>query len=115
MAKLGKYSANEGASVEAATEWTVSTVLDISTAAVAETALNERTQYLTLYADLACYYLFDIATGDNISTSNDPILPATTLIRIKVPRGLAGQDDTLYFHITPTTSAGSKGVRLVEE
>lgn len=115
MARLDKYNADEGASLEVATEWTVSTVLDISTAAVAEKALGERTQYLTLYADLACYYLFDISTGDNNSTANDPILPATTLIRIKVPRGRAGQDDTLYFHVTPTTSVGSKGVRLVEE
>lgn len=112
MAKLGKYSANEGASLEAASEWTVSTVLDISSAAVAEKLLGERTQYLTLYADLACYYLFDLITGDNNSATNDPVLPATTLTRIKVPRGLG---NTIYFHVTPTSSAGSKGVRLVEE
>lgn len=112
MAKLGKYSVDEGASVETATEWTVSTVLDISSAAVAEKLLNEHTQYLTLYADLACYYLFDITTGDNNSTANDPVLPATTLTRLKVPRGLG---NTIYFHVTPTSSSATKGVRLVEE
>jgi len=107
-----QVSANERASLEAATEWTVSTRLDISSAAVAEKLLNERTQYITVYADLACYYLFDTTTGDNNSTTNDPQFPATTLTRIKVPRGLGG---TVYFHVTPTSSAATKYVRLVEE
>lgn len=112
MAKLGKYNANERASAEVATEWTVSSRLDISSAAVAEKLLNEQTQYLTVYADLACYYRFDTTTGDNIVTTTDPIIPATTTTRIKVPRGLG---NTIYFHVVATSSSATKYFRLVEE
>lgn len=115
MAKLGRYSDNEAASVKAASEWTVSTRLDVSSAAHAYKALNERTQYITVYADIACYFRFDIVITDTISSANDPQFPITTLTRIKVPRGRAGQSDTLYFHAKATTSVATKYLRIVEE
>lgn len=115
MAKLGKYSANEAASVRVATEWTVSTRLDISSQAHAYKALNERTQYIVVYADLACYFRFDTVVTDTISTANDPQFAVTTPTRIKVPRGRAGQDDTLYFHAKATSSDTTKYLRVVEE
>lgn len=115
MAKLNKYSTDEAASVRVATEWIVSTRLDISSAAHAYKALNERTQYIVIYADLACYFRFDTVATDTISTTNDPQFPVTTSTRIKVPRGAAGQSDTLYFHAKATSSAATKYLRVVEE
>jgi len=115
MANLGRYSDNEGASVKTATEWTVSTRLDISSAAHAYKALNERTQYITVYADWACYFRFDVSSSDTISATNDPQFAVTTLTRIKVPRGRAGRSDTLYFHAKATSSQTTKYLRIVEE
>ena len=115
MAKTGRYSVDEAASVKAATEWTVSTRLDISSQAHAYKALNERTQYIVVYADMACYFRFDISISDTISATNDPQFPITTLTRIKVPRGRAGRSDTLYFHAKATSSDTTKYLRIVEE
>lgn len=115
MAKNDRYQSNEGKSAEMATEWTVSSRLDISGAAAAHKSLAERTQYITVYGDLAFYILFDNAATTANSVNNDPIVPITTLTRIKVPRGLGAQGATVYLHITATGSDTTKYCRLVEE
>lgn len=115
MAKLDRYGADEGKSAEMATEWSISTALDVSSGAVAEKALNEQTQYIGLWVDVDCYFRFDTETGDTNSASNDLRLAKNKLIRLKVPRGLGDQGDTVYFHIKPIDSESNKECRLVEE
>lgn len=115
MAKLDRYGADTGKSAEMATEWTVASRLDISDSAIDELELLERTQYLTVYSDLAFYARFDNATGDNNVTTTDPIYPASVLLRIKVPRGQGTRGDSVFFHVKATTSSGSKFMRVVQE
>lgn len=115
MAKLDRYTSDEGTSAEMATEFTISTALVVASGAVAEKALNERTQYISLWTNVDCYYRFDITTGDTNSSSNDLRLAKNILIRLKVPRGLGAQGATIYFHVSPIDSQGGRAVRLVEE
>lgn len=112
MAKLGIYTDDEGASLFAATEWTVSTALSVASGAVAEKLLNERTQYISLYASVDCYFRFDTLSGDTVVTANDVRIAKNGTRRIKVPRGLG---NTIYFHVTPVDSESGKTVKLVEE
>jgi hypothetical protein len=100
--------------------WSVATVMDISSAAQVQLAVNRDTNVLHLYSDSDIYVLFDTTDGTTNTTANDLILPAG-LHSIPVPRGLysgeadpAQLKDTIYMHAKQVTSALSKSLRAVE-
>ena len=106
-------------------DWSVGTVLDISSAVQRHFTLVRETNVLHVYTDSDVYALFDAsadastATTAN-STANDLILPAG-LHSLSVPRGLySGEADgaqnlkVIYLHVLQVTSNASKKFRIVE-
>ena len=95
--------------------WSVSDALNISSAAHALKTLDASTNSILIYSDSDVYVRFDRLTSDTISVSNDVILPAQTLMSIRVPNGLKASADTaITVHFKQVTSAGTKTLRLVE-
>ena len=95
--------------------WSVSSALTISSAAHAYKTLDASTNSILIYSDSDVYIRFDQLTSDTISTSNDVILPAQTLMSIRVPNGLKSIATTaITVHFKQVTSAGTKTLRLVE-
>ena len=114
-----RYSVVEGINADTNALWTISSRVDVSSGAEAVKALGINTNHIMIYADSHCYFRFDlISTADQVSTTNDFILPAGTLFTIRVPNGLApedgGDDEIVYLHLKQISSVASKYVRLVE-
>ena len=95
--------------------WSVSSALTISSAAHAYKTLDASTNSILIYSDSDVYIRFDQLTSDTISTGNDVILPAQTLMSIRVPNGLKASSTTaITVHFKQVTSVGTKTLRLVE-
>ena len=114
-----KFSVVEGINADVNADFSISSALDISSQTAVKKALAVTTNHILVYSDSAVYFRFDLSsTTDTINTSNDLILPASTLISLRVPNGLApedgGSDEIVYFHAKQVTSASSKSFRLVE-
>jgi hypothetical protein len=113
--KSHQKSVVESLNADVSANWSVSSALDISSAAHASKALASSTNSILIYSDSDVYLRFDQSASDTISTANDVILPAQTLMSIRVPNGLKASSDTaITVHFKQVTSVGTKTLRLVE-
>ena len=98
--------------------WSVSARLTIdssSTPAHDSKTLDASTNSILIYSDSDVYIRFDQLTSDTVSTANDVIIPAQTLMSIRVPNGLKASSTTaITVHFKQVTSVGTKTLRLVE-
>ena len=105
----------ESLNADVSASWTVSSALTISSAAHASKTLDESTNSILIYSDSDVYIRFDQLTSDTVSTANDVIIPAQTLMSIRVPNGLKASSTTaITVHFKQVTSVGTKTLRLVE-
>jgi len=109
MANLNKKTEKQSLNIDTTADWSVQTRLTISSAAAVESNVSAAHQ-IGVYSDSDVYVRFDTASGDSIVANNDLILPALTLLFLKVPQGLG---DTVYVHFKQVTSVATKYLRLV--
>lgn len=113
--KAHQKSVVESLNADVSASWSVSSALDISSAAHASKTLDASTNSILIYSDSDVYIRFDQLTSDTVSTANDVIIPAQTLMSIRVPNGLKASADTaITVHFKQVASAGTKSLRLVE-
>ena len=113
--KSHQKSVVESLNADVSAGWTVSSALTISSAAHAYKTLSSDTNSILIYSDSDVYIRFDQLTSDTISTSNDVIIPAQTLMSIRVPNGLKASATTaITVHFKQVTSVATKTLRLVE-
>ena len=112
MAVLHKFSVKEALNVDVGGLWTVNGAGTAeSNADVTDTVHLDvsGTSQIGIYAGVEIYFSF-AASGTDITTANDLILPKDTLTFIIIPRGLG---TTVYFnYLSTTTTTGA--VRVVE-
>ena len=98
--------------------WSVSARLTIdssSTPAHDSKTLDASTNSILVYSDVDSYIRFDQLTSDTIVVNNDLIIPAQTLMSIRVPNGLKASSTTaITVHFKAVTGSGTKYLRLVE-
>lgn len=91
MSSKTGVTANEGWSTDIFGEWSVSSSITAASNAdntnTVHTALGSSTTQVGLYADGDISFGFTTVDTD-INTSNDMILPGSTLTFIRVPRGI---------------------------
>ena len=108
----------ESLNADVSGDWTVSARLTIdssSTPAHAPKTLDASTNSILVYSDVDSYIRFDQLTSDTIVVNNDLIIPAQTLISIRVPNGLKASSTTaITVHFKAVTGSGTKYLRLVE-
>ena len=105
----------ESLNADVSGDWTVSSALTISSAAHAYKTLDASTNSILVYSASDVYIRFDQLTSDTISAANDVIIPAETLMSIRVPNGLKASSTTaITVHFKQVTSVGTKTLRLVE-
>jgi len=109
MANLNKKTEKQSLNVDTTADWGVQTRLTISSAAATESNVSGVNQ-IGIYSDSDVYVRFDTASGDSVVANNDLILPALTLLFMKVPQGLG---ETVYVHFKQVTSVATKYLRLV--
>ena len=113
--KSHQKSVVESLNADVSASWSVATAKDISSQVERKEVLNSSTNSLLIYSDSDVYIRFDQLTTDTISTANDVILPAQTLMSIRVPNGLKASSDTaITVHFKQVVSASGKSLRLVE-
>ena len=111
MANLQQYRTHESLNVDTAAVWDEQTKLDISSAAERSADVSDYGQ-VALWSDLEIYFTFDSDSGtSSISTANSLRIPASTLVYMKVPKGVGS---TIYLHVKATSSASTKYCRLVK-
>ena len=95
-----KFSVVEGINADVNADFSISSALDISSQTAVKKTLAVTTNHILIYSDSAVYFRFDLSsTTDTINTSNDLILPASTLISLRVPNGLAPEDGGPHFEL----------------
>ena len=110
----------EALNADVSGDWTVSTRLTIdssSTPAHAYKTLDASTTSILIYSDVDSYILFDqLGSSDSgMAANNDLIIPAQTLMSIRVPNGLKATATTVVtVHFKAVTGSGAKYLRLVE-
>ena len=105
----------ESLNADVSGDWTVSSALTISSAAHAYKTLDASTNSILVYSASDVYIRFDQLTSDTISATNDVIIPAETLMSIRVPNGLKASSTTaITVHFKQVTSVGTKTLRLVD-
>ena len=110
----------EALNADVSGDWTVSTRLTIdssSTPAHAYKTLDASTTSILIYSDVDSYILFDqLGSSDSgMAANNDLIIPAQTLMSIRVPNGLKATATTaVTVHFKAVTGSGTKYLRLVE-
>lgn len=114
-----KFSVVEGINADTNAKFSISGRLDISSGAEVVKELNVNTNHVMCYSDSHVYFRFDlVSSNDQISSTNDLIMPAGTLFTLRVPNGLAptdgGADETVYLHCKQVSSIAGKYFRLVE-
>jgi len=114
MANLHRLTVQEG--INAAGQggvWTVNTAAATGSNADVTNTIHldvSGAAQLGIYAANSIHFKFSADAGSDCNTSNDLIIPATTLIFITVPQGLGS---TVYFnHLSTGTDTGA--VRVVE-
>ena len=111
MADLHKRSVQEAMNISVGGGWSVATVATHSGTSTGNTihfSLDENTSQIGVYSAVELYFNFSATTTD-VTTGNDMILPASTLVFLTVPRNLGS---TVYFNHLGKGSAGA--VRIVE-
>ena len=113
--KSHQKSVVESLNADVSAGWTVSSALTISDAAHAYKTLSADTNTILVYSASDVYMRFDQSTSDTISTANDIIIPAETLMSIRVPLGLKASSTTaITVHFKQVASVSAKTLRLVE-
>ena len=111
MANLQKYRTHESLNVDTAAGWDEQTKLNISSAAERSSDVSNYGQ-VGVWSDLEIYFTFDSDSGTtSINTGNSLRIPASTLVYMKVPKGVGS---TIYLHVKATSSDSSKYCRLVK-
>ena len=111
MADLHKRSVQEAVNLSVGGAWSVATVATHGGTANTNTihySVGGATAQIGVYSAVELYFNFSATTTD-VTTANDLIAPASTIIFITVPRGLG---TTIYFNHLGKGSAGA--VRIVE-
>ena len=111
MANLHKRSVQEAVNLSVGGAWSVATVATHGGTANTDTihySVDGATAQIGIYSAVDLYFNFSATTTD-VTTANDLIAPASTIIFITVPRGLG---TTIYFNHLGKGSAGA--VRIVE-
>ena len=111
MANLHKRSVQEAVNLSVGGAWSVATVATHGGTANTDTihySVDGATAQIGNYSAVDLYFNFSATTPD-VTTANDLIAPASTIIFITVPRGLG---TTIYFNHLGKGSAGA--VRIVE-
>ena len=111
MADLHKRSVQEAVNLSVGGVWSVATAATHGGTAGANTihySVDEVSSQIGVYSAVELYFNFSATTTD-VTTANDMIIPASTLVFLTVPRGLGG---TVYFNHLGKGSAGA--VRIVE-
>ena len=108
----------ESLNADESADWSVSASLTIdssSTPAHDSKTLDASTNSILVYSDVDSYIRFDQLTSDTIVANNDLIIPAQTLMSIRVPNGLYASSTTaITVHFKAVTGSGTKYLRLVE-
>tara|TARA_R110000744_G_scaffold284011_2_gene395348 strand:+ start:501 stop:875 length:375 start_codon:yes stop_codon:yes gene_type:complete len=116
--KAHQKSVVESLNADVSGDWTVSARLTIdssSTPAHATKTLDASTNSILVYSDVDSYIRFDQSPDTSIVVNNDLIIPAQTLISIRVPNGLKASSTTaITVHFKAVTGSGTKYLRLVE-
>ncbi len=111
MADIHKRSVQEAVNISVGGTWTVASVATHGGTASGNTihfSVDENTAQIGVYSAVELYFNFSASQTD-ITTANDMILPAGTLVFLTCPRGIG---DTLFFNHLGKGSAGA--VRIVE-
>ena len=113
--KAHQKSVVESLNADVSGDWTVSSALTISSAAHAYKTLDASTNSILVYSASDVYIRFDQSPDTSIVVNNDLIIPAQTLISIRVPNGLKASSTTaITVHFKAVTGSGTKYLRLVE-
>ena len=111
MADLHKRSVQEAMNISVGGGWSVASVATHGGTSNTNTihySVDENTSQVGIYSAVELYFNFSASQTD-ITTANDMILPAGTLVFLTCPRGIG---DTLYFNHLGKGSAGA--VRIDE-
>jgi len=109
MAQLNKRTSEQSLNIDTSAVWDAQTRLTISAQAHVTSDVSGVDQ-IGIYSDSDVKFRFDGSSSDTISANNDLVIPASTLVFMKVPKGVG---DTIYVHFKQVASVGSKYLALV--
>ena len=114
MANLHKRSVQEALNSTVGGNWSPKTATASGSSAnvnnTVHVQLASTTATIGIHSTVELHFNFSADAGQDVSATNDMILPKNTMMYFTVPRGLG---NTVFFnHNSTTTSTGS--VRIVE-